>query len=117
MDSPHHRYLSGLQQRELRYQRCSACARTQFYPRTLCRHCGSAELDWLTSSGDGVVYSVTWLYAKDTPPSNIALIDVAEGFRMMSTVTGVPTDVPLIGRAVRAAIADDAVVRFELVAP
>ncbi|SCF24848.1 hypothetical protein GA0074695_4768 [Micromonospora viridifaciens] len=117
MNSPHHQYLAGLQLGELRYQRCSACAQAQFYPRVLCKHCGSADLAWQTSSGDGVVYSVTWLYAKDTPPSNIALVDVVDGFRMMSTVTGVQTNAPLIGRAVRAVIADDAVLRFELVAP
>jgi uncharacterized protein len=88
-------------------QRCSACAHRFFVPRVLCPRCGSAEHDWVDVSGEGVVYSTTTLRrsVKDGGDLNLALVDLAEGPRMLSRVGGLPPERVHIGLRVRARIA------------
>ena len=43
-------------------------------------------------SGRGVVYATTAVYRRDGEPYNVALVDLEEGFRMMSRVEGVPAE-------------------------
>lgn len=80
------RYLAAGQ---LAFQRCAACAATIFYPRVLCPVCGATDLRWETSSGRGTVYATTTLHPRGEASYNVALIDLREGFRMMSRVEGV----------------------------
>jgi len=91
-----------------------------FYPRVAEPTTGATDLEWVEASGDGAVYSTTVVRQK--PPAcdyNVALIDLAEGVRMMSRVVGIaPADVK-IGMPVRARIVveDDApLVLFEAMA-
>jgi uncharacterized OB-fold protein len=66
----------------------------------LCPGCGSDDLEWQRSSGQGRVYSVTTLAPRDKAPYSVALVDLAEGFRMMTNVIG--DGEVAIGAAVRA---------------
>ena len=72
-----------------------------FYPRVLCPVCGSTSLAWETSGGRGTVYATTAVYHRDCNPHNVALVDLEEGFRMMSRIEGVPADEVSIGLRVR----------------
>jgi uncharacterized protein len=92
------RYLEG---KTLGFQRCRACSSAVFYPRVLCPVCGSIFLEWRTSGGRGVVYATTAVYRRDGEPYNVALVDLKEGFRMMSRVEGVPAEEVGIGLPVR----------------
>lgn len=83
--SPRATYDEGLAAGELRYQTCAACAKVVFYPRVICPGCGGADLEWQRSAGRGVVYSTTTVSQRDNS-YNVCLVDLAEGFRMMSTV-------------------------------
>ncbi len=83
----------------LAFQRCTACARAVFPPRVLCPACGGARLEWQRSDGEGVVYSVTSLAPRGQDPYAVALVDLAEGFRVMTNVVA-DGDVA-IGDAVR----------------
>ena len=77
-----------------------------FYPRELCPHCGSDQLAWEQPSGQGTVYSTTVIRRKAEAGGdyNVALVDLAEGPRMMSRVEGMaPADVA-IGMAVQAEV-------------
>lgn len=86
---------------QLAFQRCAACAAAIFYPRVLCPVCGATDLRWEISSGRGTVYATTTLHSRGEAAYNVALIDLAEGFRMMSRVDGIePTEVR-IGMEVR----------------
>ena len=73
----------------LRYQRCGACGRAQFYPRLFCARCGGAT-DWAVSAGCGTVYAVTRVSRAPSAdfaalvPYDILLVDLDEGFRMMA---------------------------------
>ena len=90
-----------------------------FYPRAVAPRTGARDLEWVEASGRGVVYSTTVVRKKPPEPSyNVALIDLAEGPRMMSRVEGVDPAAVVIGAAVMARIMDqdgEAVVVFDLV--
>jgi len=72
---------------------------------------GATDLAWIEASGRGTVHATTVVRQK--PPAadyNVALIDLAEGPRMMSRVIGIAPAEVHIGMAVRARIVveDDA---------
>ena len=68
---------------------------------------GTGEpLSWRDSAGFGTVYATTALHARDAPPRNVALIDLDEGFRIMSRVEELPGDAVAIGLRVRVRFTD-----------
>ena len=73
---------------------CTACGRPHWYPREVCPHCLSEDLDWREASGVGTVYAVSVMPKPGNPtmagrePYAVALVDLAEGVRMMAEVTG-----------------------------
>jgi uncharacterized OB-fold protein len=90
-------------------QRSRSSGAFVFYPRVAEPMTGATDLEWVEASGLGIVYSTTVVRQKPpTPDYNVALIDLAEGPRMMSRVVGIaPADVK-IGMTVRARIAVEA---------
>ena len=79
-----------------------------FHPRVAEPGSGATDLEWVEASGRGSVYSTTTVRCK--PPAvdyNVALIDLAEGPRMMSRVVGIPAADVKIGMPVRARIVVD----------
>lgn len=77
-----------------------------FYPRVCLPGSGEA-LEWVEASGRGTVYSTTTVRGKPPLASyNVALIDLAEGPRMMSRVEGVEPSEVTIGMAVCARIVE-----------
>ncbi|HEX2741337.1 MAG TPA: OB-fold domain-containing protein [Rubrobacter sp.] len=93
-------YRGYLESGELGFQRCAGCGAAVFYPRVLCSVCGGADLVWETSSGLGVVYATTAVYRRDADPYNVVLVDLEEGFRMMSRVKGMPAEEVEVGTRV-----------------
>ncbi len=100
-NAPARTYAERLAEGILAYQRCVPCGSAIFYPRVICPACGSTELAWHSCAGLGTVYSVTAISRRDDVPYTVALIDLDEGFRMMSTVVGVPAEQVRIGQRVR----------------
>lgn len=98
-------------------QRSRASGKYVFYPRVLVPGTGETDLEWVEASGRGTIYALTTNRSRGET-YNIALIDLAEGPRMMATVVG-GGDVS-IGAAVGAEIErsdDGARVVFRLIAP
>ena len=83
--SPLNVYLEHCRKGELAYQ-VSDDGKPVFFPRAVAPGTGSGDLEWRVSQGLGTVYSTTVVYYRDEPPLNVALIDLDEGFRMMSRV-------------------------------
>lgn len=100
---------------EFRLQQCDQCQQFIFYPRVLCPHCGGRELSWNSVTGQGVVYSSTVVRRREEKggPYNVAIIELAEGPRMMSRVEGIPADQVTIGSPVSARIATEMVHKDE----
>jgi uncharacterized protein len=93
-------YRRHLESGVLGFQRCAGCGAAIFYPRVLCPVCGESDLTWETSSGRGVVYATTAVYRREGDPYNVVLVDLEEGFRMMSRVDGVPAERVEVGARV-----------------
>ena len=90
-----------LENGKLGYQHCADCSAAFFYPRVLCPVCGSGALEWRESAGRGTVYATTAVHSRNRDPRNVVLVDLDEGFRMMSQVEGVPAEEVEIGTRVR----------------
>ena len=79
-------------------QKCRACGRFWFPPSQRCMHCLSGEHDWTEVAGAGRVFSfVTYqrLYHKGWKteiPYVVAVIELDEGPRLLSAITGCPVD-------------------------
>lgn len=111
-------YFAHLATGDWRIQKCRGCGAFVFQPRVMCPSCGGESFDWVAPSGRGTVHSTTVIRrrAEQGGDYNVALIDLAEGVRMMSRVDGLaPTDVR-IGMAVTARLAEqdgEAIVVFD----
>ena len=94
-------YWQGCREGVLRLQHCAGCDRYQFYPRNLCSHCGARELAWRDASGRGRVATFTVVRRGVSPayetPYIVALIDLAEGPRMMSSLVDTAPGEVVIG--------------------
>jgi uncharacterized OB-fold protein len=99
--APYRGYTDALARGALAYQHCRQCERAVFQPRVNCPHCGATQLQWRDSAGHGSVYAISEVIQKEGN-YNVALIDLDEGFRMMSTLIGVAS--APIGQRVRARV-------------
>lgn len=85
---------------ELRIQRCASCRAFVHYPRVLCPHDASPDLEWTQVSGRGSIFSYTISHRAFHPgfsgdvPYVIAIVELEEGPRLMCRVRDVaPEDV------------------------
>lgn len=108
MPRPLHDYMAFLAQGRFMLQRSRSSGAYIFHPRVAEPQTGCTDLEWVEASGRGIVYSTTVIRVK--PPGtayNLALIDLAEGPRMMSRVEGVAPEAVKIGMAVKAGITEE----------
>ena len=88
-------FWDGLQNKELKLQRCSSCQSAVFYPRVVCPSCGSRELNWIKASGRGTLYAFTIAYRgvpaafKSSAPYVVAMVELEEGARMMTNLVDI----------------------------
>lgn len=91
-------FWEGARRRELMLPWCDRCAAHFFYPRTACPVCGSRDVDWRPASGRGHVHAFTIQPASRLPgfadagPFVTIVVELEEGPRMMSLLTGVEAD-------------------------
>jgi uncharacterized OB-fold protein len=117
-------FWDGAKRGELLIQRCTACARFQFYPRARCVRCGGG-VAWVAARGTGRVYSYTVVHrapheslAADVPYV-VALVDLDEGVRMMTRLLAAPDAYP-IGAEVRVIfqrVSEDVAIPFFEIVP
>ena len=100
-DSPLTTYIAHLERGELAYQFSPSTGGAVFYPRMIAPGTGKADLEWRVSKGLGLVHATTVVHPQQGQPYNVALIDVDEGFRMMSRVEDVPPEQVRIGMRVQ----------------
>jgi uncharacterized OB-fold protein len=87
-------FWEGCKAGELRLQRCRACAHTYFPPRPFCPGCASRDVEVYQASGKATLYSyvINQRPRPDmgTEPHSIAVVELAEGPRMMTNIVGCP---------------------------
>lgn len=79
-------YNDFLRRGELAYQYSPAAGKAVFYPRIICPYTGSETLEWRISKGMGTVHATTVVHPAQGEPYNVCLIDMDEGYRLMSRV-------------------------------
>ena len=98
-------FWDGVKDHRLLIQRCSACGTLRHPWLPGCNSCGGLGWDTVEASGDGTVYSYVVMHHPPfpafEPPYAVALIELAEGVRIVSNVVGVPYDKVRIGMPVR----------------
>ncbi|WP_326808246.1 MULTISPECIES: Zn-ribbon domain-containing OB-fold protein [unclassified Streptomyces] len=91
----------------LRRCRASGCGATHHYPREFCPRCWSEDVEWVAASGDATLYTWSVVHRNDLPPFGervpyvAAVVELAEGPRMMTEVTDCPEDALRIGMPLR----------------
>ncbi len=98
--SPNATYAAHCAKGELAYQVDTTTGAAVFYPRVIAPGTG-APLEWRVSAGLGTVYATTVVHTRGEPPHNVALIDMDEGFRLMSRVEETDPMAVRIGMRVR----------------
>ena len=99
--SPLAAYIAFLERGELGYQFSPSANAAVFYPRVIAPRTGVADLEWRVSKGLGTVYATTVVHQQKGEQYNVALIDIDEGFRMMSRVEDIAPTKVHIGMRVR----------------
>ena len=81
-------FWEGVQQRELRIQKCGGCGVLRHPPAPLCARCGSTEQGYVVASGRGIVYSHVTHHYPPLPgvqlPHTVLLVELEEGVRVIS---------------------------------
>ena len=93
----------------LNYQRCKSCGTVVWYPRAYPAQCMDGEIEVLESAGKGTIYSFSVVrqsyhpFFRNLVPYAVAYVDLDEGFRMLTNITGVTDPVAElhIGQAVK----------------
>lgn len=95
-------FWEGCSRSELLLQKCSACGTFRHPPSAVCPTCLSAQHAWLPASGRGTVYTfavVRQALAKaweDKVPYTVAVVELAEGPRVLTELVDVaPNDVAI----------------------
>jgi len=98
--SPYAWFVEHCRRGELAYQVRVSDGRPVFPPRVVAPET-AGPLEWRVSSGRGRVYATTTLHRKGEAPYNVALVDLDEGFRMMSTVEEIAPEAVDVGMRVQ----------------
>jgi len=99
--SPLTAYIEHLERGELAYQFSPSSNAAVFYPRVIAPKTGATDLEWRVSQGLGTVYATTVVHPQHGTPYNVALIDMDEGFRLMSRVEDIAPAAVKIGMRVK----------------
>jgi uncharacterized OB-fold protein len=88
---------------------CAGCGRVHHYPRPFCPHCWSEDVHPVQASGTGTLYTYSTVYVNDLEPFTqrlpyvAAIVELAEGPRLMTTIEGAELERLQVGMAVTAA--------------
>jgi uncharacterized OB-fold protein len=98
--SPLSIYNDHLNRGELAYQFSPEAGKAVFYPRVICPYTGSEHLEWRISKGQGTVHATTTVHPAQGEPYNVCLVDMDEGYRLMSRVEDIDPMAVKIGMRV-----------------
>lgn len=91
-------FWDGVADGRLLIKRCHDCSRAHFYPRSFCPYCWSEDVEWEQASGIGRLYTWSVVHVNDLPPFNqrvpyvAAIVELAEGPRLMTNILDCPVD-------------------------
>lgn len=87
-------FWDGCKQHELLLQRCTGCGALRYWERPMCPACNSLESGTVRAAGRGTIWSYTTAHHafsagwKKEVPYTVLVVQLDEGPRMTSTLTG-----------------------------
>jgi len=99
-------FWSAARERRLVVQRCTGCGALRFPARPRCSGCLGSVAEWVPVSGRGEVFSYVVMHQAMHPgfaavaPYAVVVVQLAEGVRMLSGMTGIAPDEIRIGMPV-----------------
>ena len=99
-------FWEACRRHELVVQRCRGCATLRYYPRALCPECLSHDTEYARLSGRGRVHTFTVTFQNQAPgfreelPYVMACVELDEGPKVLTNVTGCAPDEVYIGMPV-----------------
>ena len=98
-------FWEGVRRHTLLIQRCTGCGTLRHPWLPGCNACGGPDWDTVEASGEGTVHSYVVVHHPPfpafDPPYAVALVELAEGVRMIGNVMGVPYGKVRVGLPVR----------------
>ena len=98
-------FWDGAKAHTLLVQRCADCGEVRHPPRPMCPHCNSLAWDAIESSGRGSVFSFVMPRHPQYPWFEedyiVALVELEEGFRVVTNLMGTTPDAVTIGMPVQ----------------
>ena len=99
-------YWDATREKKLLLQWCLDCDRPIHFPRVACPNCLGSRFDYREASGNATVHAVVVEHRPPSPfdddqPYAVALVDLAEGVRMVTNVVRSPPMDVRPGEAVR----------------
>ena len=82
-------FWAGTRASRLRLQRCDACEKPYFPPRSFCPHCASRDVEIFESSGKATLLSYVISHRAVPgyePPYSVAIVELEEGPRMLTNI-------------------------------
>jgi uncharacterized OB-fold protein len=105
-------FWDACQRHSLEMQKCSSCGQFWFPPGNRCSHCLSPEYSWKPLTGRGSVVTFTVMrrayqsgFANELPYT-VAVVELAEGPRMISNVIDCDPDAVTVGMPVEVVFRD-----------
>ncbi len=98
-DADNRVFLERWREGALYLQRCRGCGESIFYPRPICPHCWSDDLEWQRAAGLGEIVSFSRIYRPNHEafaaeiPVVLAEIRLHEGARLLARIIDEPADV------------------------
>lgn len=87
-------FWDGIAAGRVRLTRCADCSQPFFPPAPVCPNCTSRNIEWFDASGRATLYSYV---IQQRPlrwwgegPHSVAIVELAEGPRLVSSVVGCP---------------------------
>jgi uncharacterized OB-fold protein len=99
--SPFATYVEHLKRGQLGYQFTPSGNKAVFYPRVIAPGTGAADLEWRVSKGLGTVHATTVTHPAKGDPYNVCLVDMDEGYRLMTRVEEIDPFAVKIGMRVK----------------
>lgn len=112
-------YWDSAKQHSLQLQHCGACGKFRYPPSSYCPHCLSDETGWQAVTGNGTIYSFILVHQRYDPsfasdlPYNVAIVELAEGPRLVSNIIGCSNEALRVGMPVEVTY-DDVTAEFTL---
>ena len=98
-------WWEAAKEERLLIRHCLDCGEYSYYPRPFCPSCWSERVEWHQASGEATLYTWSVIYSNDMPPFKdrvpyvAAMVDLAEGPRMMTNIIDTPFEDLRVGMA------------------